>query len=608
MPDPDSTPGNGLANGEDDIAAASIPVTNAPPIARPDRLTVQQGRALTLPAFGLTLLANDSDPDGDVIRVVGASAGSHGSMTQITDGPLIYTPRAGVFFRGQFFPGFVGTDSFFYIITDGDRTAQATVTVDVVNTAPSATPDAYSVKAGHSLTVAAGGVLANDVDPDGDVLQVVSVAQPTHGAVTLARDGGFVYTPNAGFIGTDTFDYTFTDGAATATSTVTIAVEPVAVVTGWSATDAGTAPEGNGPGPAGTLTFVITRTGDLSLASTATFSVEGGAGGTTSDDVALITAGGTDLGAGFGTYTASFAAGQASATIAIRAAGDGVPEADEGVVLTLLATSEGTLVQPDARIAAGRFLNDDALPSVSITAFTNAVEGNVSPAEDGILTFTLTRTGDLSRLMEVDYRISGFGPNPADGQIQFPAPGVIPPPADVQVFTDLYYAILFDRGEASRVISIRVNADTAFEADEQLQVTVFDALMFVDGVNPPGSATIGPNGSVVLTVFNDDAPTSDISLDSRILVGGEIVGVDEFGSPAGSTYTLRLTAANAAGAGIPADARVRITFPDYAIDVRGLLPEDADVVVDDVSATGCARSGGKWGPSVPALRSTSISS
>ncbi len=119
-------------------------------------------------------------------------------------------------------------------------------------------------------------------------------------------------------------------------------------------------------------------------------------------------------------------------------------------------------------------------------------------------------------------------------------------------------------------------ADRIREPDETFVVR----LASVEG------GTIGAGSSRIVTITNDDPATSDISLDSRILVDGDIVGVDEFGSRAGTTYTLRLTAQNAADADAPADARVRITFPDAAIDWRGLLPEDADVQVDDISASG----------------------
>ena len=55
-------------------------------------------------------------------------------------------------------------------------------------------------------------MLANDVDVDGDALSSVLVDQPTGGALTLNTDGSFVYLPNAGLGGVDTFSHRASDG------------------------------------------------------------------------------------------------------------------------------------------------------------------------------------------------------------------------------------------------------------------------------------------------------------------------------------------------------------------------------------------------------------
>ena len=52
-----------------------------------------------------------------------------------------------------------------------------------------------------------GGVLANDMDIDGDPLTATVHSQPANGSVALAPDGSFTYTPDAGFVGTDSFIY-----------------------------------------------------------------------------------------------------------------------------------------------------------------------------------------------------------------------------------------------------------------------------------------------------------------------------------------------------------------------------------------------------------------
>jgi VCBS repeat-containing protein len=81
-----------------------------------------------------------------------------------------------------------------------------------------------------TLTVsAADGVLANDSDPDQDPLTASLQVQPSSGAVTLNSDGSFDYTPQAGFVGDDSFTYVASDGLQTSNpATVTITVNPTA--------------------------------------------------------------------------------------------------------------------------------------------------------------------------------------------------------------------------------------------------------------------------------------------------------------------------------------------------------------------------------------------
>jgi hypothetical protein len=71
--------------------------------------------------------------------------------------------------------------------------------------------------------------LANDTDNDGDTLTIQSLSAPANGTAVLNPDKTITYTPNAGFVGTDTFLYTITDGhGETDTATVTVVVAPEA--------------------------------------------------------------------------------------------------------------------------------------------------------------------------------------------------------------------------------------------------------------------------------------------------------------------------------------------------------------------------------------------
>jgi hypothetical protein len=74
-----------------------------------------------------------------------------------------------------------------------------------------------------AMPVVGGGVLANDTDADYDALSARVITQPTHGSLSFQSDGTFTYSPNAGFSGTDGFQYRAGDGTSeSAVATVTL--------------------------------------------------------------------------------------------------------------------------------------------------------------------------------------------------------------------------------------------------------------------------------------------------------------------------------------------------------------------------------------------------
>ena len=81
-----------------------------------------------------------------------------------------------------------------------------------------------------ALTIAASSLMANDLNTAGGALTITDYTQPGNGAVTF--DGtDFIYTPTAGFNGSDQFTYTInsgTGGSSTATVFLTVTPLPVA--------------------------------------------------------------------------------------------------------------------------------------------------------------------------------------------------------------------------------------------------------------------------------------------------------------------------------------------------------------------------------------------
>lgn len=105
--------------------APPVPPVNHAPTAVNDSAVTTAGQAVQI-----SVLANDTDPDGDPLSVTSAGPAAHGSVVVNTNGTVTYTPAAG----------FTGTDTFTYAISDGrGGTSQATVSVQV-NPAPVSPP------------------------------------------------------------------------------------------------------------------------------------------------------------------------------------------------------------------------------------------------------------------------------------------------------------------------------------------------------------------------------------------------------------------------------------------------------------------------------------
>ena len=202
----------------DDVTVQACASTvNSAPVAVADVYSTTHALALTVAAPGV--LDNDTDGDGDTLTAVLDTTTSHGALLLNGDGSFVYTPTLG----------FAGDDTFTYHTHDGLAGSNVvTVTIAVLNMAPMAVADAYMTDQDVMLTVAAPGVLDNDVDGDGDVLTAVLDTDVMSGTLALNADGSFDYTPDAGFVGEDSFTYHAHDGVAGSNVvTVTIVVEEV---------------------------------------------------------------------------------------------------------------------------------------------------------------------------------------------------------------------------------------------------------------------------------------------------------------------------------------------------------------------------------------------
>jgi VCBS repeat-containing protein len=364
-------------DGTDVSNLATVTITVSPvndaPAAADDAFSTSEDVAI---ASSTSVLANDSDADGETLSAVLESGPSNGALTFNSDGSFIYTPNAN----------FNGTDSFTYRATDGTVTsgvATVTLTVTSVNDVPQAVDDGYATAEDTPLVVSPG-VLDNDVDADLDSLTATLAAGPSNGTLAFNSDGTFTYTPGANFNGTDSFTYTVSDGLATsAPATVTLTVTaindlPLAVDNAYvTSEDAGLSkspgvlandvdPDGD---PLSAVLVSGTTSGSLALNSDGTFTYTPNANFNGTDSFTYRATDGADT------------SNVATVTITVNAVNDLPVAADDGY-----AGPEDEVLSGSVGVLA----NDTDADGTPLTALlvTGTSNGILSFNADGTFTYT----------------------------------------------------------------------------------------------------------------------------------------------------------------------------------------------------------------------------
>ena len=171
---------------------------NDAPVVAGERISTQEDT----PVDNIVVLTNDSDIEGDALRVTEAISINGGSVEINEDNTLTYTPPAD----------FNGEDTIEYTVTDAGGASTVggvLVAVSPVDDQPIARTLPLSTGEGVAMV----GDL-NDGVESGDAPNTFALtlgAEPQHGEVTINDDGTFVYTPDADFSGIERFGYTVTD-------------------------------------------------------------------------------------------------------------------------------------------------------------------------------------------------------------------------------------------------------------------------------------------------------------------------------------------------------------------------------------------------------------
>ena len=155
-----------------------------------------------------------ADIDGDALSVEAIPPGEegHDPRVSVLGGSLIFTPG----------PGYDGNAEVKFRVTDGFGGIAPGV-VSVTNAAPiaraitlQATPDGQPAQLTLSL-----------LDADGDAVTITALGEPSFGQVSF-EENRVTYTPGTGFLGSDAFTYTISDGrGGIATGTIRVSLDLV---------------------------------------------------------------------------------------------------------------------------------------------------------------------------------------------------------------------------------------------------------------------------------------------------------------------------------------------------------------------------------------------
>ncbi|WP_285243641.1 Ig-like domain-containing protein [Pseudarthrobacter sp. fls2-241-R2A-127] len=194
---------------------------NRPPETKPDVIGVRPGRTTIL-----SVLDNDSDPDGDVLTasVAAGSGPKSGTLESIYGGTAfqITVPADAK----------PGTETFNYSASDGrGLSATGQVTLSVVGPDENKPP---KFKRGEDTTMlveqgktVSQNILTDWIDPDGDDLVLLDAkADNDQDQVKVRRDGLLSFQDSGATAGKKNVQVTIWDGRATVTGKVVVNVQP----------------------------------------------------------------------------------------------------------------------------------------------------------------------------------------------------------------------------------------------------------------------------------------------------------------------------------------------------------------------------------------------
>jgi len=358
-------------------------------------------------------------------------------------------------------------DSNYNAATSVDRTFNVTQPNVAISVTSSLNPAEY----GQAVTFTASVASSAGGKPTGTV-QFKDNSANIGAPVALDAFGTASVTTSTLAPGTHSITAVYSGDQNFAASTGTLANgETIKAQTGLSISDA-SANEGN----SGTTNNVFTVT--LSPASNQTVTIDY----QTADGTAKVSD--NDYKAASGTLT--FAPGETTKNITVLVNGDTAHEADETFFVNLSNPVNTTLARAQG---TGTIINDDSQGGTIqfATSSYNVSEG------DGQLVVIITRTGDLSAAVKVDYATSDITAH------------------DLSDYNTAPGTLVFKAGEGSKQIKLLVNEDSYLEGPEMLGLKLSNAT---------NGGVIGSPDTTNVTIVDNDTqqPAANIIGDGRAFV------------------------------------------------------------------------------------------
>ena len=244
----------------------------------------------------------------------------------------------------------------------------------------------------QNLIVDSSTLLANDTDPQGDALTITSVHNASHGTVSLSADGKTItFTPEAGYYGDASFEYTVSDGhggSDTATATVKVTEVPVTVsdISLTSVTEGEEA------------IFTVTLSGSASQPTHYELSLATGSAGAEDFNTNPSALSFSD-GVTYSNGQVTVPAGVTSFTVSVATTDDTTDEASESFTLSVGGTTGSATI-----------VDNDAAPTVSaVSPALNADGTAVIEGEAALFTVTLSNASSVATHYELSLTTGSAG-------------------------------------------------------------------------------------------------------------------------------------------------------------------------------------------------------